>query len=306
MKTYKIIIKPLTGFGTSIKGDTLFGHICWQIFYDSQLFGKSLMELLKDYDTEPFLIVSSAFPVVEGKIYLKKPSMPLNKLFNLSEEEIIQKRKELKAKSHFVFEQPLKPLNQIEYEKIEFLKEDSQTRCTINRLTGTTAEPPFTPYTIDKTYYRCDLAVFVGLRDDLEIESCKEALKRIGKHGYGKDTTVGYGKFELLELETIKFIDSSKNPNALYTLSPSVPEMNKLKDIYFTPFIRYGRHGDIYARAKNQFKNPVIFADEASVVISEQMPEKQYIGKAVKNLSKTIPEAVTQGYSLVIPVEVTA
>lgn len=306
MKIYKIIIKPLTGFGTPIKGDTLFGHICWQIFYDPQLFGKSLSELLKDYDKEPFIVVSSAFPVINGKIYLKKPSMPINKLFPFPEEELVQKRKELKAKTHFALHKPLKPLNQIEYEKPEFSIEEEQTRCTINRITGTTGKAPFTPYMIDKIHYRCELAIFAGLRDDLSIESFKEALKRIGKHGYGKDATVGYGKFELCDAEPIELADLSKNPNALYTLSPSVPEMEKVRDIYFTPFIRFGRHGDIYAKANNPFKNPVIFADESAVIVPHQMPEKPYIGKAIKNLSKSVPDTVAQGYSLVIPVEVTS
>ncbi|MCI4462918.1 MAG: hypothetical protein JHC30_01955 [Caldisericum sp.] len=55
MKTYQIIIKPLTGFGTPLKGDTLFGHICWQIYYDKDLVGKDLETLLSDYLKNPFV-----------------------------------------------------------------------------------------------------------------------------------------------------------------------------------------------------------------------------------------------------------
>ena len=63
MKTYEIILKPLSGFGTPLKGDTLFGHICWQAAYDSSLFDAPLDTLLSGYASSPFLVISSAYPV---------------------------------------------------------------------------------------------------------------------------------------------------------------------------------------------------------------------------------------------------
>ncbi|WP_353683957.1 RAMP superfamily CRISPR-associated protein [Thermodesulfovibrio sp. 3907-1M] len=304
MKTYIVKIKPLTGFGSPIKGDSLFGHLCWQAVYDPQLFGKPLKELLKDYEENPFIIVSSAFPFIDEKIYLKRPSLPLFKLFKLTEEEFVQKRKELKSKNYFAFEIPLKPLNEIEYEKINFIEEDTQTRCTINRISGTTGEPPFNPYTVDRFYFNCELAIFAGIRQDITIDSFEEALSRVGKYGFGKDATVGYGKFEVIESKEIQLSNASQNFNALYTLAPSVPKKEEVKEIYFSPFIRFGRHGSFLAKSKNPFKNPVIFADEAAVIIPAQYTQKPYIGMSVRNLSKTVPETVTQGYSLVLPVEV--
>ena len=84
MKTYEITIKPLSGFGTPLKGDTIFGHICWQAAYNEILFGCSIETLLADYSTNPFLIVSSAYPIsYEGtkSIYmLKRPDLPLDNL----------------------------------------------------------------------------------------------------------------------------------------------------------------------------------------------------------------------------------
>lgn len=304
LKTYIVKIKPLTGFGSLIKGDSLFGHLCWQAVYDPHLFGKPLKELLKDYDENPFIIVSSAFPVIDKKIYLKRPSLPLFKLFKVREEEFVQKRKELKSRNYFALEIPLKPLDEINYEKINFIAEDAQTRCTIDRISGTTGDAPFTPYTVDKIYFTCELAIFAGIREDITVDSLKEALSRVGKYGYGKDATVGYGKFEVLEAKEIQLYAGSLNCNALYTLSPSVPKKEEVKDIYFTPFIRFGRHGSLFAKSKNPFKNPVIFADEAAVIIPSQYNQTPYIGMSVKNLSKAVPETVTQGYSLVLPVEV--
>ena len=304
MNTYVVKIKPLTGFGSLIKGDSLFGHICWQVFYDPHIFKIPIQQLIKEYDESPFVIVSSAYPELNGKIYLKRPSLPLQKLFKIKSEDFVKERKSLKKKGYFAFEQPLKPINEIPYESINFFVEDSQTRCTIDRITGTTGEAPFTPYVVDKIYFNCNLVIFAGLRDDIDVEVFVEIIKRIGKYGYGKDATAGYGKFNVIEYRGIELFKSNSNSNALYTLSPSVPKKEEVKDIYFTPFIRFGRHGSIFAKSKNPFKNPVIFADESAVIFPSQNPTKPYIGQAIGNLSKVCPEVVTQGYSLVLPVEV--
>jgi len=304
LNTYVVKIKPLTGFGSLIKGDSLFGHICWQVFYDPYIFKIPIQQLIKEYDESPFVIVSSAYPELNGKIYLKRPSLPLQKLFKIKSEDFVKERKSLKKKGYFAFEQPLKPINEIPYESINFFVEDSQTRCTIDRITGTTGEAPFTPYVVDKIYFNCNLVIFAGLRDDIDVEVFVEIIKRIGKYGYGKDATAGYGKFNFIECREIDLMNSNSNSNALYTLSPSVPKKEEVKDIYFTPFIRFGRHGSIFAKSKNPFKNPVIFADESAVIFPSQNPTKPYIGQAIGNLSKVCPEVVTQGYSLVLPVEV--
>ena len=101
MKIYEITIKPLSGFATPLKGDTLFGHICWQAAYDEKLFSLSIDELLVDYEQNPFVVISSAYPKLGNLAALKRPDMPLDALFDFSgkdTKEIIKERKELKKK----------------------------------------------------------------------------------------------------------------------------------------------------------------------------------------------------------------
>jgi CRISPR-associated protein Csm4 len=79
--------------------------------------------------------------------------------------------------------------------------------------------------------------------------------------------------------------------------------------MYFAPFTRFGRHGDVLAKSSNPFKNPVIMADEGAIFMPADLDRtmnKPYIGTAVTNISKAEPNAVTQGYSLYIPVIVEA
>ena len=57
MKIYEIKLKPTSFFITPLQGDTLFGCLCWQLVHK----GENIDELLKDYSTNPFMVVSSGF-----------------------------------------------------------------------------------------------------------------------------------------------------------------------------------------------------------------------------------------------------
>lgn len=340
MKKYEINIKPTSGFGTPLKGDTLFGHICWVAAYDESLFGMNIEKLLSDYRTNPFIIVSSAFLLVADNYVFKRPDLPLDMLFDIKSDnkaDIIAKRKELKGRRWMLIKngtglQYIKADGQylndnmlleqilgnesIEIKRLYRKKEIksievdyTQPHNTINRLTGTTGEGQFTPYSVDQKVFIQDieLVVFIGLRDDISIDSVIKALKQIGKVGFGKDASTGLGRFEVSGFKEIDFnIMGAENPNACYTLSPCVPEKEAFSKMFFIPFTRFGRHGDILAKSGKPFKNPVIMADEGAVFVAKDTSlfSKPYIGTAVTGLSKAEPKAVTQGYSLYIPVKV--
>lgn len=340
MKTYEITIRPLSGFGTPLKGDTLFGHICWQAAYDEGLFGKSIDELLADYSENPFLVVSTAYPKLGNRYALKRPDMPLDSLFDFegqSKADIIRHRKECKAKKWMLVEQgsrinSLKSNDlykndkelfslfknscpndsQREFRKKgikSFVVDFTQQHNSINRLTGTTGEGGFAPFSVDQITYlpQSDLILFVGVADGIDIGQVKKAFQQMGDLGFGKDASTGLGKFKVSDIaeEDLAALGSD-NPNACYTLSPCVPE-DAYTEIFFTPFTRFGRHGDVLAKSKNPFKNPVIMADEGAVFVpnSSDVFQKPCIGTAVSDISIVKDHnAVMQGYSLYMPVRV--
>ncbi|HDD43807.1 MAG TPA: hypothetical protein ENG63_02960 [Candidatus Desulfofervidus auxilii] len=304
MKVYEIKIRPLTGFGIPIQGDTLFGHLCWQFYYDSKLLGKTLDYFLEIYTRKPFIIVSSAFPVVDGNVYLVRPALPIHYLTKLSEDEIVEKRKELKKLNYFKLSLPLSSLCEISYKRLEYIKEEEQVRCSIHRLLGTTAKAPFGPYAVKKIWYLTDLVIFIGIRENISIEGVLEALKRIGKFGYGRDASLGWGKFDVLEIKERDFYKNVKSFNAYYTLGPSLPESNEYEKIYFEPFVKFGKHGDKLSISKNPFKAPVLMANTGAIYIPKKPDRRTYLGKAIFGVSSVLETAVTQAYSLVIPVEV--
>ena len=344
MKTYEITIKPLSGFGTPLKGDTIFGHICWQTAYDDKLFSRPIETLLADYSTNPFLVISSAYPIAyEGtaSVYmLRRPDLPLDNLFDFSgmeKKSIIDKRKKLKAKKWMPLRESqslesfkdIKYLNEKELFEIfsgsltadlqkdawnkgvkSFIADYSQPHNAINRLTGTTGEGGFAPFAVDQKIYfpQTELSIFVGIGDRITVKQVEDALIRIGEIGFGKDASTGLGKYEVCDVDEIDLKSfGSSEPNACYTLSPCVPEKNVFLRSFFSPFTRFGRHGDILAKSKNPFKNPVIMADEGAILIPKEKDvfTKPYIGTAVTNISLAAEhKAVMQGYSLYIPVRV--
>lgn len=343
MKVFEITLKPVSGFATPLKGDTIFGHFCWQIAYDKTLLGKSIEDILHTYHTNPFIIFSSAYPkfYVDKKYHyaFKTPDLPLENMFDLpdAKKEKIKKRKEYKAKKWMLIQENgrfssfrnLKFVNDKELLKKaksiisdetkkqmrksgsqNFIASFLQSHNTINRLTGTTGEGNFAPFQVEQNNYfpESELALFVGIDDNyVTVEQIRSGLERIGETGFGKDASTGLGRFELgedteIDLSTM----GSDTPNACYTLAPCVPEKGTFLKTFFTPFTRYGKHGDALAKSGNPFKNPVIMADEGAIFKpkNQDIFEKPYIGTALSNLSKAEPKTVAQGYSLYIPVEV--
>lgn len=337
MEFHELTIRPLSEFGTSLKGDTIFGHFCWQIIYHPSLVDGGLEQALTVYNRTPFAIFSSVFPKFkkENKYYiLKRPEIPLSWMFSLDEgsrEDHFKKIKEYKKRKWMVVDEKMKiDLSNARFLKDEKLLEEAVSRTiqetwkgsdknespdfirylskphnTINRLTGTTGAGDFAPYVKDDLYYypETELALFVLLDENLtNIECIKKGLENIGQFGFGRDASIGLGRFEICESDRIEIMDI-KDATACYSLAPCVPEKDVFERIYFSPFIRFGKHGDRLANAGNPFKNPVIMADEAAVFIpkSRNAFEKPYIGCAVTGVSKIEPRSVVQGYTPYIP-----
>ena len=330
---YEIELTPKSGFGTPLKGDTIFGHFCWQAAHFPNLLEGGLEHQLSLYSEDPFAIFSSAYIKLktEPPTYaLKRPDVPLS--FFVTEFErkkrIIQS-KELKTKSwmkaeagvisnvtgtEFLTNEELfgllvesKPQYSGYNGSTEPIVTHSQPHNTINRLSESTGTGMFAPYSRENTYYSPDtlLAIFVLINElATDIDRVCEALSMIGKWGFGRDASTGLGRFKVNGHSAIEFNDIS-DADACYTLAPSVPDTDDFDKIYFNPFVRFGKHGDVLAQAKNPFKNPVIMADEGAVFIPKDQGffSKPYVGKPVTAVSKAKPESVVQGYAPYFPMK---
>lgn len=278
MQTYQITIEPLSPFGTPLKGDTLFGRFCWQVVYNPELLSLTLDEAISCYPEKPFAVFSSAFPALPDKAFaLKRPDAPLEQLFDfsgMSKEERIGKRKERKKLKWLCCDKKgaLADLSVCCYLQDSDLEgaaaDELLSHNSINRLTGTTGEG-FAPFAQQVTVYPpgSQLVIIVGIQEEmLSMESLSTGFDLIGQSGFGRDASTGMGKFRVTDCREIDLAAfGAKNPNALYTLAPSVPESGLYSDALFTPFTRFGRHGDWLAVSGKPYKNPVIMADEGAL-----------------------------------------
>ncbi|MBI9093102.1 MAG: hypothetical protein JEZ12_28150 [Desulfobacterium sp.] len=337
MNFYCVTIKPGSDFGTPIKGDTLFGHFCWQLAYDSTLVEGGIDNAIEKYSQQPFAIFSTAYPVIEiqGKIFyaLKRPDIPLSRLFSgndLSREEQIYKRKENKKKRWMLVDETLevrlphsqflsdKELanafkmskksgypTQIQREKEGFTTDWVRPHNSINRLTWTTSAGKFAPYNQECQSFSLGarLAVFVLTDEHLTgINRICDGLSRIGAFGFGRDASTGLGRFTVENTMELH-VNGWEEAHAAYTLGPCIPEDKDLEGAYFQPFVRFGKHGDAAARSQNPFKNPVIMADEGAVFPLKPTgkPGRSYLGRPAHGVSKAQPKAVSQGYTPLLP-----
>lgn len=338
MKLFEFPIRPTSGFGTPLKGDTLFGHFCWQAACDASLLDGGLPGWISCYGAKPFAVFSSAWPRFRAdkiRYAMKRPDLPLRLLFPAgageSKKEVLARLKEDSERkwmlvdrdpslslqgAEFVTENRLAEMAEKDLSPAakkdlggrrpaSFFFHFTQPHNSINRLTTTTGEAPFAPFSESCTFFypETELAVFVLIDSSAtDAEKVRVALERVGACGYGRDASTGKGRFEVAEPVELP-LPGQVSADACYTLAPCVPKAGAFSKSFFTPFIRFGKHGDRLARAANPFKKPVLMADEGAVFKSGDSAtfEKPYIGRAVSGVSVADPNAVVQGYTIYLP-----
>ena len=296
MNLYKITITPSSDFATTIRGDTLFGQMCWAIFYT---FGKEkLSTLLKRYAKEPFLVVSDAFP----KCYLPKPKMPSTLLGEKSEEKKQNRKKLWLELDELIDGKYSKARTNKNIENQD--KNEMNIHNALNYKTFHTGGEGFDPYGVEVLSLASKDIYFLLDISQLDFIKFKEAFALLSNMGYGKKATIGKGRFEYNE-ENIKEIKIDNTSKRFMTLSPFSPKGLVCENIYYEPFTRFGKFGASRAY-KNAFKKPILLADTASVVEFKKPQNHQYLGKSINGLSD-VPEyanTVHQGYSIVLPIGV--
>jgi len=294
MRLFKATIEPQGAFASTLRGDTLFGQICWMIRYT--LGEDRLKMLLANYDHKPFLIVSDAFAAG----YLPKPKLPASLL---GED---QERKKINRKKIWVTPQMLKSWN-FDDAKSEAqatgvkVSDTIQIHNSLNYLTSRTDKSgAFAPYGVQE-YYPGKKDIYLLIDEEMiSADEIRQIIITLGKYGYGKDASIGKGRFGLLTFEESK---SLKKPHKAYmTLCASTLLGVEAKALYYEPFTRFGKHGAQRAY-RNAFKRALLLADSAAVIIYDSAKSLEYIGHAIRGVSKAYPDTVHQGYAITLPLE---
>jgi len=303
-------IRPLSPFGTPPLGDTLFGQLCWTIRHQ---WGEArLRELLDGYlKNRPFAVIANALPAG----YLPRPALPLS-VFAQPADADRKRLKKLAWIPHAALAQPLKSWLLMAHSdhqvtnNPDFAVQESwpQPHNSINRLTGTTGEG-FAPYTMRQIGFAPGLildvhAVFDPAR--LGQEELRNLFADMGMTGFGRDASIGLGKFAV-EDNTPTKLAGPANANAYLTLAPCAPQGCGFLPAAsrYQPFTRFGRHGDTAVQSGQPFKTPVLLAAAGAVLKPARYVKTHHVGQGLGGdgrLSRAIPETVHQGYAPVIGV----
>ena len=311
---YRATITLHTALGTPMAGDTLFGQMCWLI---SEHFGQErLTQLLEGYiDGNPYMVVSDAMP--HGFIPL--PTLP-SYLWGGQDAE---QRKQAKAKIWLSLTERAQAKSLSEWK--QHAQDDArayghkpqqriQMHNTINRATGTTGEGAFAPYQMSQIWFAPETQMDLYIVLDTErigSDEIQTLLIAMGKMGYGRDASIGLGKFSVTEIAEHDWSESAHknlNPTQAYmTLAPSAPQGQAFdeKHSYYQPMTRFGRHGNRSAVAGHPFKNPILMANTGAYFTQQSADEipRTFIGQGIGNVSAIQAAAIHQGYAPVLPMQ---
>ena len=300
MKLYRFTLSPQSAMGTPLVGDTLFGQLCWAV---RNRFGEArLTALLEGYtEQRPFMVVSDAFP--QG--FLPLPTLP-SKFWQTKTET---DRKSLKKAQWVNIEDAENSAVKFWQEcalqaNVKFEKESQdQFHNTIDRQINTTGEGQFAPYSTMLTWFgtvqKFDLYIVLD-ENRFTLEELQQVLNDVGSFGFGRDASIGLGKFQCTHPQAVNFLQ--QNANCYLTLANCAPQklgLNK-EYCYYQITTRFGRHGDIQALSSNPFKKPIILAKPAAIFTPEKYEPRLFLGNGLSCISHAQPEAVHQGYAPVL------
>lgn len=315
MQTYRYTLRPLSAFGTPLAGDTLFGQLCWALRH--RLGNDRLAKLLEGYTSgQPFAVVSDALPA--GHVPL--PSVPSG-IWQAQASET--DRKKLKKKRWLptaALSSPFKTWQsqaRADADAKTAQQTEPQPHNTINRQTGTTGEGAFAPYTMTQIWFHpaMQFDLYIVLDETrLSLGELTTGLDDIGQAGFGRDASIGLGKFEREgEAAPVTWptptAPSTPPANSYFTLGPCAPQGLGFCPVrsHYQVTTRFGRHGDTAVHLGQPFKRPVLLAKAASVFWPETLDASchfigQGLGGVANPVSAVMPETVQQGYAPVIAI----
>jgi len=282
------MVTPRSNFATPLRGDTLFGQLCWAIRY--AFTEEKLKKLLVSYESEPFCVVSDGF----APNFLPKPSLP-SSLMNEDADKKANRKKIWMSKEDLQEGNFTKAKNNNEV----YQKKDAEgivMHNSINYKKFNTGEG-FDPYGVKEYALNPKDIYFLLDETKLSKDELHKAFELLSNMGYGQDTTVGKGRFKFSEFKKYPI----QNSKTVMTLSPFSPQGLACKDIFYTPFTRFGKKGAHRAN-QNPFKKPLLLADTGSVIVFTDSYNKGYVGKAIKNHTSHA-DIIHQGYAIAIGIK---
>lgn len=289
MTCYKATIQLKSSILTPLHGDTIWGHLCWGIFWHE---GQTALEaFLDEYKNEFPLVISNAFP----KGYLPIPVLqPDNYQGNptLSDIKTYKKFKKYSYISYDLFtKKTLSPslfLEEYHRDMSQFLtysdvfEEKDVTRNSVDLLTGTTGENAL--YSVTEFIPKSGRDIFeIYIVSSKTKDWVKEKCYWTFENGYGADSSTGKGCIEVL---SVAEFSCKTTGNRYMALGNFIPENSiGVEEFRGSLFTKYGKIGNpSVMEDSNPFKKPTLLYKEGSTF--EKIEDMQYFGTMLNSIHK--------------------
>ena len=125
------------------------------------------------------------------------------------------------------------------------------------------------------------LAILARASDEGSLGILVEALKLLGRTGYGADASVGHGGFELAEDPApVAHLDDVPDADGFTALSTFQPAATDPAEGYWRVFVKYGKLAPEF-HASAVFKRPQVMV-EAGACFRTGHPPKPFYGTSIK------------------------
>ncbi len=287
MKWFKVKLEVQSALKTPLTSDTLWGHIAWGIALESG--EEALEDFIKQYEKDPPLLLSHAFP--EG-------FLPMPKLHGSIPDQKSLPYKRLLKLAYIQAELLVEPFNWesllSRYEKQREMISatqytESRMRNSINRITFTTQPGALwseRSYIWNKKNFNSDeeTSEIVTCMDlyclsQWDSEEIARIFSRAFSFGYGGKTSIGYGK---VRVKSVNPFSSPQRGNRMMALGCVAAKPSSLSDLLSNVVVRYGKLGPIMAqRLQNPYKKPIVMFDAGSTCNPISQP---FAGSMVKDV----------------------
>lgn len=295
---YRLRLKLLSPLGTPMQSDTLFGHLAWQIARRDG--PDAVAEFLAPFlaGAPPF-ILSDAFPAG----LLPKPLFPSKGTPQDQPREIYAETKH-RAKAPFLHAEDFINVAKGKAANPEPVPSPWRSietpHAAIDRNTWTT--------TPGGQFFFTEAQVLTSGFDSLDLyiraangwaEKVTDLIRDMAPAGFGRDKSVGYGVFEVLDLVPWNGFGPIDRPDAFISLSTYMPAAADPVDGRWRVRVKRGCLGEMAGQG-NPFKRPMI-QFEPGAVFRTPGPPKPFYGRIVSGIAPGMPGAVQCALTLAVP-----
>ena len=278
---YVARLRPRSPLATPLRGDTLWGHLCWAL--RNHLGETRLTEFLSHYDNgEMPIVFSDGFPAE----YLPVPQLKPVRPPTAASDESYKREKTVSFFHRSLSTTPLSMTrlidarNEATVAQHEFFLQRRRTHNTVNRLTSTTGD--------GGNLYQREEFWNVSPLDDIElyvvseytVEETRKMIELSVADGYGADRSTGFGA---LDMTTIEPVVNTHRWNRCMALGAFVPS-TELTDLRADVNVKFGKLGDVWAHHPNPFKRPIMMFDRGATFSWNEQPPPPVVGRVLSGV----------------------